>query len=307
MLNALEIYNRINNYKDIQDFIGTQENIFLDFKTSSSLNGTPTNDDKNNLKEAISGFSHQEGGVIVWGIDCRINKTTSVDEAIKEKPIINVGDFQKKLEDFFPYTTEPLVDGVLHKIIFLKNDSSTKNGFLIFYIPKSYKVHRILSPKKNILFYRRYGSQFHPVESTEEIRSLFFRKNSPELEIDIYPYCKKPNLGINCSLKNIGIIPAKSISVFISILPISHFTYYDGGGNDRWDSWTPIINGDGTRTFMLKNGFVLHQGQTLKVFQANGYFPAHLTRQEPETIEYIVYAENMEPIKGSISLKEKET
>ena len=306
MLNALEIYNQINDYKDIQGLIGTQESIFLDFKTSTTLDGNPTSDDKNNFKEAISGFSHQEGGVIIWGIDCRVNKETGVDEAIKEKPIVNVGDFQKRLEDFFPYTTEPLVDGVQNKIISLKDELSTNKGFLIHYIPKSYKVHRILNPKKNLQFYKRYSSQFRPIETTEEIRALFFRQFAPELEVDIDIVEQNQNdVGINFSLINKSFVSAKFVSVFITNL--GSFTFYDGGGNDRWDSWTKIISGGGTRTFNLNNGFVLHPEQISKVFIAQGYFPpSNPNVKKPEDFEYVVYAENMEPKKGIIYLKKKE-
>jgi hypothetical protein len=54
------------------------EELFLDFKRSA--NGGKGQrlhqDDRKNLAKAISGFGNSEGGVIVWGVDCRDNGQT---------------------------------------------------------------------------------------------------------------------------------------------------------------------------------------------------------------------------------------
>src|SRR5690242_12152620 len=49
------------------------EELFLDFKRSSDNgSGTRLSDtDRGNLARAISGFGNSEGGVVVWGVDCR--------------------------------------------------------------------------------------------------------------------------------------------------------------------------------------------------------------------------------------------
>jgi hypothetical protein len=49
------------------------EELFLDYKRSAD-NGAGTtlhNNDRANLARAISGFGNSEGGIIVWGVDCR--------------------------------------------------------------------------------------------------------------------------------------------------------------------------------------------------------------------------------------------
>jgi hypothetical protein len=49
------------------------EELFLDFKRSAD-NGSGRrfhDDDRRNLARAVSGFGNSEGGVIVWGVDCR--------------------------------------------------------------------------------------------------------------------------------------------------------------------------------------------------------------------------------------------
>ena len=49
------------------------EELFLDFKRSADDGrGNRLHDnDRTNLAKAISGFGNSEGGVIVWGVDCR--------------------------------------------------------------------------------------------------------------------------------------------------------------------------------------------------------------------------------------------
>ena len=70
---AEDIFNRIVEKGEpaIDDFIvaRTSEELFLDFKRSSD-NGAGnqlSQDDRNNLAKAISGFGNSESGVIVWG------------------------------------------------------------------------------------------------------------------------------------------------------------------------------------------------------------------------------------------------
>jgi hypothetical protein len=49
------------------------EELFLDFKRSadSGVGKRLHDSDRWNLAKAISGFGNSEGGVIIWGVDCR--------------------------------------------------------------------------------------------------------------------------------------------------------------------------------------------------------------------------------------------
>ncbi len=48
-------------------------------------------DDRKTLAEALSGFANSDGGVIVWGVDCRqgVGKDES-DATQSVKPIVNL-------------------------------------------------------------------------------------------------------------------------------------------------------------------------------------------------------------------------
>ncbi len=71
MNNASLIYDSLNNFGNIGALLGKQEDVFLDFKESRSSNGALLDDDKAHFSKAASGFAHQEGGVLVWGIEAR--------------------------------------------------------------------------------------------------------------------------------------------------------------------------------------------------------------------------------------------
>src|SRR5215469_7521481 len=49
------------------------EELFLDFKRSADGGSGRRfhDDDRRNLARAISGFANSEGGIIIWGVDCR--------------------------------------------------------------------------------------------------------------------------------------------------------------------------------------------------------------------------------------------
>jgi hypothetical protein len=74
---AEELFERIRKGQalEIENMINSEivEEIFLDYKRSAT--SLPANklheDDRKNLAKAISGFGNSEGGVIVWGVDCR--------------------------------------------------------------------------------------------------------------------------------------------------------------------------------------------------------------------------------------------
>ena len=98
MDNASLIYDSLKNYKDIKALIGTQEDIFLDFKESRTSTGALLDDDKAHFSKAASGFAHQQGGVLVWGIEARKGED-GIDEATDLKPISNIKGFLSALND----------------------------------------------------------------------------------------------------------------------------------------------------------------------------------------------------------------
>jgi hypothetical protein len=102
MNNAQAIYESLDRYVQIQNLLGKQEDIFLDFKERergwNSLDKMADNE-RRLFSKAASGFAHQEGGVLVWGIEAR-KDSNGVDQAYALKPFQKVKQFKQTLEDY---------------------------------------------------------------------------------------------------------------------------------------------------------------------------------------------------------------
>jgi hypothetical protein len=129
MSNASLIYEGLSNFDDIKGLIGKQEDIFLDFKESRTTNGALLDDDKAHFSKTASGFAHQEGGVLVWGIGARKGED-DVDEAKELKPIGNIRRFLSALNDYIKYSTEPVVDGIQNRLIYESDDENQTEATL---------------------------------------------------------------------------------------------------------------------------------------------------------------------------------
>ena len=72
-----------NGDSEITRLIDTRksEELFLDFKKSADDGKNPHlhDHDRQHLKKAISGFGNSEGGIVVWGVECRTDKKTGAD------------------------------------------------------------------------------------------------------------------------------------------------------------------------------------------------------------------------------------
>jgi hypothetical protein len=77
MSRALELFKRIRagGAAEVERMIDDEvvEELFLDYKRSSTVLPTRklAEDDRKNFAKAVGGFANSEGGVIVWGVDCR--------------------------------------------------------------------------------------------------------------------------------------------------------------------------------------------------------------------------------------------
>jgi hypothetical protein len=149
------------------------EELFLDFKRSAD-NGSGKrlhDNDRWNLAKAISGFANSEGGVIVWGVDCR-DTSGSGDVASAKVPIQNPKRFVSWLEGVVSGCTVPAHPLVRHTAV----ESSPGLGFAVSHIPKSYlALHQCLKP---LQYYIRAGSDFVPTPHAV-LEGLFGRRPQP--------------------------------------------------------------------------------------------------------------------------------
>jgi hypothetical protein len=160
---AEDLFARISNLGEaaIDEFIieRQSEELFLDFKRSSDNGaGARLSDrDRDNLAKAISGFANSEGGVVVWGVDCRPNQDLG-DVAAAKVRVQNPRRFKSWLENAASGLTLPPHPGVRHTVL---EDVQGLPGFVATYIPRSHLApHQCLRPPQ---YYMRAGSNFEPV------------------------------------------------------------------------------------------------------------------------------------------------
>jgi hypothetical protein len=161
---AKEILERIleNGESAIDAFIADREaeSLFLDFKRSADDgNGKKLHqNDRSNLARAISGFGNSEGGVVIWGVDCRKGEDYA-DVARAKFPLEDAQRFLSWLEGAVSSATIPVHSAVEHHAILI---GKNEKGFVITYIPKSnHAPHQVItSGKGQYHYYIRAGSDF---------------------------------------------------------------------------------------------------------------------------------------------------
>jgi|SRR5271157_589495 len=145
----------------IQSLIDEQvsEELFIDYKrvTNDGENPRLEQADRENFARAVCGFANSEGGVIVWGVDCR-NDPQRGDVPSTKHPIRNVKRFLSYLEGATSGCSLPPHDGVRHHAIEV---SDTKDGFVVTFVPKSmFAPHQCIVGKYKDRYYVRVGSNF---------------------------------------------------------------------------------------------------------------------------------------------------
>ncbi len=130
------------------------EELFLDFKRSADDGkGRKLHDnDRANLAKAISGFGNSEGGVLVWGVECK-DLPTAKHELHDPKLFVS------RLQGAVSGCTLPPHTGVRHAAIELPGNAT---GFAITLVPRSeFAPHQAVKPASPY-YYVRAGSDFVP-------------------------------------------------------------------------------------------------------------------------------------------------
>jgi len=154
----------------------TSEELFLDFKRSAD-NGAGAKlhqTDRNNLGRAISGFGNSEGGVVVWGVECK-NLAASGDVATAKVPLTDPKRFVSWLQGAISGCTVPAHPIVQH---FAIPGAQPNAGFAATLIPKSFLApHQCISPQQ---YFMRAGSDFVPVPHAV-LQGMFGKRPQPDI------------------------------------------------------------------------------------------------------------------------------
>lgn len=176
-----DIVTRGSSY--FEHLIGKEvEREILDFKmlATDPANGTFGKKEKELLSIAIGGFYNTDGGIIVWGVDCR--KGPNGEDVVQGLyPFPNLTAFKSELYEYTSRAVLPPVAGVFHD--FFESSTEPGKGFAVSYIPKSdgLPVQSAASGLNRAIYFRS-GSSFE-VMSQSMLADRFGRRPQPNLKL----------------------------------------------------------------------------------------------------------------------------
>ena len=285
------------------------ETEWLDFKS-----GDPLVDEKSTWSEAICGFANNQGGVLIWGIDARKDPATQIDAARELKPVQNPAALRSRLLELLRGAVEPPVPGVEVREFF--QSGAAAPGYVVCYIPESdTKPHRaeLLSNKPYKI--RIADAFINPSPSL--LRSLFFPKSSPLLEVDIaadWPSeGSEPVRDIEAKftviLRNVGIVSAKDIFLAISTVPIG-LKAYGANAETRLSDEESRIGVDYPRPLHPSSSeklcVIRHPVPTSYQYDNESPKVKFFPRMEPCEILIDVFAADMIPVKLGVAFGDRD-
>ncbi|MCR8633472.1 helix-turn-helix domain-containing protein [Paenibacillus radicis (ex Xue et al. 2023)] len=293
-----------------------EEHLFLDFKEKSdSSRPGLSDDDKRNYAKALSGFSNSSGGIIVWGVSTKREKDQP-DAASEKKPISHLKKMLTDLNSLISDALIPTNNGIQN--IFLVIPGETDVGFIITYVPESdLPPHRAMLKVNNYI--TRVGDSFLIMEH-HMLADTFGRRQRPKLDVISRVEARGTILsntvqlsliiGIQNSGRYVANYPAIRVKGYRDII----LSGYGVDGNRNW-VLTPLKQ---TSISNQKYGYfftggvndVIHPGTFIEVaiferkstfMSMTDFYSLSFTDNIFE-IDYEIYAEACEPVKGKIEI-----
>lgn len=164
---------------DIRRFVedDREEDLHLDFKLVNDPN-LNNRDDRKNFAEAVAGFANADGGLIIWGVDCRKN-ADGVDCAITALGVDDLKKFHNRLIEFSGSAANPSVTGLDHRALSVPGNGD--RGFVVTYVPASDAGPHMAKLGED-RYYKRSGASFLKMEHFE-IADMFGRRPHPKLDL----------------------------------------------------------------------------------------------------------------------------
>ena len=180
---ALELFQLIvasdlNYFENLEGDL-TQESELLDFKLLENSSLPLTQSDKKNLSKGLGGFTNGNGGVLVWGVDCRTG-SDNIDRVRGLKPIANLTRLISEFSILSAQLVSPGIRGVRQHPIF--TDKTNDMGDLITYVPRG-DDEPIMSTASGLHeYYYRIGSEFKPINHSM-LSDQFLRRPKAHLKL----------------------------------------------------------------------------------------------------------------------------
>lgn len=260
---------------------GVSETLHLDFK---ECHHKFNSDELGYYARALSGFANAEGGILVWGVECKSSSSEDPDITKKATPIDGLKAFVNLLEGKTDEYLQPGINGVVH--LPLPIESGGDKGYVVTYIPRSEGPPQMSVAKSNRGFFCRMGSRTKPMEHYQ-IADRFRERPQPRLEVHLIGGNPEglttavANQQIDVCVRNVGAGIARGVAVSLR-------------GNVQFSSHSsvaqklnifPVDPNGGWRTFALPAEELLYPGSYSKLAYFTWFFPLAPDGPKPVPLE----------------------
>ena len=271
MSRANELFARIlkRGADEIRDMIATPviEELFLDYKQAATKLPARAlhEDDRKNLAKAISGFGNADGGIIVWGVDCRHGPDGDVPgPAI---PIVDPPAFAALIENAAGGLTLPGYRGIRNW--YGQDSTLTAGGFVVTLIEAGADVPIQSLYPKPARYYMRVGSSFGEVPHAV-LAGMFGRRPqsivtcTPNIRPMMNPNGNFGQIAIDIEVVNSGRTIADDVYLSVERNDVGGLTVSKLSHNNLWDDFADAPNK--WSAIMKRNGPKLPPGSHILVF-----------------------------------------
>jgi hypothetical protein len=302
---AKNFLESLRSAADVSGLVGRPEDLYFEAKTCAE----PFSEtDQGHLAEALSGFANADGGVLIYGLVAAGGDRTKPDVVTKVERIRNVDLLNSRILGLIGQLVEPPAPNV--QVVPVKFDRLPDEGFVLVHVPASdLGPHR---SRKDREYCRRHGHGFFPMEHFE-IAEMFGRRRHPSLELVWKPSrfspiykgtSKRLRIPVTIGLKNSGRGIAKYPAIWISgVYP--HEAGVDGNGQ----LGLPARPTSAGCLFAGGADDVVYPGASIDVATVAHEFPTPPSldaRWNDLTLDYEIFAEQMETVKNSLKVPGEE-
>ncbi len=155
------------------------ENLNFDCKLKNNNNTSKLeNSERKHLGKTISAFSNSDGGLLIWGVDARLNE--GVDCVTAKMPIKDVAVFRSQVEQIISKVISPPVADI--RFFEIESLMSPGSGYLAILVPASERRPHISRTNDFPGFFFRNGHRSLLME-VFQIRDQMLRQTIPRLEL----------------------------------------------------------------------------------------------------------------------------
>jgi Schlafen, AlbA_2 len=155
------------------------ENEWRDFKLYEP---SREKDCRNKWSECLSAFANTGGGVVIWGVDARLDKARGVDCITNVVPFAEPAKWAEKLKRWLLDATNPPASGIVCRPVVA---SGKDEGFVVCLIPESsHKPHRAEFAENKPYLIRVNDNCIVPNPSL--LRSMFFPQPRQDVNLTLH-------------------------------------------------------------------------------------------------------------------------